>query len=425
MASALRSIDRETIRNYRTYIFFLGAQIERGVIMVQMRILLFAGPFRSTGKEPWLLDDLAEEFVAQGHSVDVVVFDEAELTEKSTHDWRNIAPGIRYLNLIEKIPSKSQSKFIRYLLSIIAAHTWATRIISKNHYDLGVYTSIALFTWGLPGRLRAKGIIKKLSLIYWDFFPRYHIEIGRIRSNFAEPMIKWFEYLNMRPADVICLMSSKNVEFCKKYHPALKAEFRIIPPWSGVSKNEFLEPKFNNFTVVWGGQMILGRGLDTLLYSAKILENEGLPINFLIIGDGPQQSHFHQIYQNLGLSNTTFMGRLSRLEYRNIASRAHVGVAITLPNTSVPTFSCKLSEFAGLGLPVVISIESESDAGQLFTRYGAGIEVVAGDPISLSDAIKLIYARVLEDTKQNLEKNTSNLFTNELSATQAVKRLVA
>jgi glycosyltransferase involved in cell wall biosynthesis len=287
-----------------------------------------------------------------------------------------------------------------------------------------IFSSIGITTAGFPRRLRRAGVSKSLAFILWDFFPIHHIEVGRVRVRWLHRPLKVLERAALSTADVIAVMSPRNESFLAHYHSGLFASTIVVPPWSRwTAQTE--TPKLNQFTVVFGGQMVPGRGVETLLGAARLLQARAQPIEVQIIGEGPTRQRMEALAGHWALRNVRFLPSCPREEYRGVLMRAHAGVAVTVPNVSIPSFPSKIADYCAAGLPVIVCIEDASDAGDIVAAANAGIKVAAGDEGALAQAIETMLQEHEQGTLAERGNAARALFVRELSAERAAQRLLS
>jgi glycosyltransferase involved in cell wall biosynthesis len=384
-------------------------------------ILLIATVWDSGAGDPWLLDDLAAEFVRTGHEVDVIVAD-----PRSGRPVGLIAgtpPGLRAWSVgPRRRRSGALGRIASHLVTAWRLRTTARRLLRGRRYDLGIYTSVATFSWSLPRWVRARGIVERLELVLWDFFPVHQVQIGRLSAGPLASLLKRFERRAVAPADSVALMSEANVRFFRDYFRGLNSSTRIVPPWAS-SPPPLPRNPAGPLRVIFGGQLTAGRDLDTLLESARILADRRASVSMLIVGGGPAlsllQSHAADID---GLEVT---GALPRAEYRALLGTCDVGIATTVAETTVPTFPSKIVEYCGAGVAVVVATEAASDAGSLVQAAGAGLAIAAGSPTALADALEELSGRAASGDVAVMGANARRLFDDELSVERAAERLLA
>jgi glycosyltransferase involved in cell wall biosynthesis len=398
----------------------------------RLKVLILTSDYSGPRGAPWLMDDLVDEFVRRGHLVSVMAID-------NKNPWR---PGIN-LEVIPDVqlfgagPGKRRvgtlGKLLNQVITAWRLHTSGYRWASRQNFDLIVYTSIGLFSWGFPRRLKMRGRVKRSAMVLWDFFPIQHIEIGRISRRIPAPPLKMLERQAIKRADALIVMTPANRAYLESYHRGLTARIAIAAPWSALPSDEFevIEAERGRredqqtFRLLWAGQMIEGRGLDVLFEALAELEITFPELTTVVVGDGPKRVAFEELSSSWGLTSVRFAGRLPRGEYRDMLTHADAGIAITVPNVTIPTFSAKISEFCAYGVPVIVSIEPSSDAGLIVQGAGAGVTSTAGDVIGLKQSLTTLLTAKKEGTLGTYSMAARRLFERELSVAFAVDTIIS
>lgn len=388
------------------------------------KVLVVAGQFATADSDPWLIDDLVEALVAEGADVDVLVHDAAAPRRRGTQECHS---GATVFSVgPERASRKGFQRLLQHVGATIRLRTDSRGLIADKEYDLCVYFSPAFLSGGFPAVLRRKRKVKHLVFVLWDFFPVHHSEIGRIKSKALLRPLKALERWSLDSADTIALMSPKNVEFLHRYHRGLETQTVIVAPWGGTALVPLTQAsKVDEFTVVFGGQLTHGRGVEILIGAAEILDATHNDIRVLIIGSGPERTRLEELAKSRGLANIDFHDRVSRTEYLNLIERAHVGVAVTVPHVTVPSFPSKIVDYFRVGLPVIACLERSSDAGQAVENSGAGLAVEVGDPQSLADAILLLYKEHKSGALSRRNALARDFYESNLTAQSAARALLA
>lgn len=350
-----------------------------------MRILIVTANFAAGAANPWLLDDLAAALVERGHEVDVLL-----------HDWKHSRrrgvftdppTGARVLNVGRHVDRGPLRGLRSQIAAAFGLHLTGARLTHGRHYDIGISTTIAALSWGIPGRLRRRGTIRRHILFLWDFFPVHQIDIGRIRRGPGTIVLKWLERRGLATADVIATMTPANTRFLEQYHKGLRVESVEVLPWSTSGMAQGHGPVRTHFTALFGGQLATGRGIETILEAARHLSERDEDIRIVIAGGGPREEELRRMAQRLDVRNVEFIGQLPREEYRELLLACHVGIAATVRGVTPPAFPSKIAEYAAAGKPVIVSIDDASDAGEIVESSGIGIAAPAGDAERLADAL--------------------------------------
>jgi glycosyltransferase involved in cell wall biosynthesis len=293
-------------------------------------------------------------------------------------------------------------------------------------YDLCVFTSPAVVSGGLPARLRRRGIARQLLFVLWDFFPIHHTEIGRVPSGPLESVLKRAELACIQDCDVIAVMSPRNAEFLRAYHPGLRSRTVLVPPWSAEAVTPSAAEKRTVFTVVFGGQLTRGRGVETLIDAARLLQAREVDVAIEVYGWGPLRDELALLAEGSDLRLLTFHDPLPREQYRAMLRTVHAGVAITVPGVSVPTFPSKIVDYAQASIAVIACLEETSDVDKLVAGSGAGITCTAGDPLGLADAIAdLAKQESRSGAATHMGLRARRLYDSTLSAEAAARTVLS
>lgn len=385
------------------------------------RVLIVTDTFDNPGDNPWLLDDLAEEFAGRGIAVDVLLNDTKGARPRGWSAGR--VPGVRVLSVGVTTPRRRAGKTGAYLTGIAGLHrAWSTEL-RGHRYDLVLYHSIATFTGGLPLRLSRSPRVGHLICVVWDFFPIHHVQIGRIRQRWLSPVLRRLEGRSIAAADTVAVMSARNSDFLRHYHRGIRRPVIEVAPWGRISE-PLRVPSRETFTVVFGGQLVAGRGVETLLQAMRLLVDDGLPVQALIVGDGADRARLEATGRTLGLTGVQFLGRMPRAQYLELIATAHVGLAATVAGVSAPTFPSKMVDYARAGLPILLALEDASDAGALVRERGCGVSVPAGDPVALAHALRDLEAEHRAGTLGDRSTASRALFDEVLSVRVAADRLL-
>lgn len=391
-----------------------------------MKILIFTSNFDVSGLNRWLIEDLVDGFISNGDYVTVLLTDIYGSSEKGEQETQHDRLKVIKLSKPRHFRGKL-GKLQAHAQTAIALNFGLRKYISKDEFDIGIFTSVGIMSFFKPIRMRKSGEIKKLVFILWDFFPANHIDIGRIRRSYWTKPAKYLEFFSFKNADTIFTMTPRGSEFLRNYHPEVGSKVATQAPWSAVDNNH--APHLNNkrsqkeFNVIWGGQMIPGRGIKTLIDALLIVQSKGISMKATLVGDGPRFEEFKDYVDSSSLLGIEMPGRMNRYKYRNLLLSADVGIATTIPNVSVPTFSAKISEYCAYGVPSIVSIESSSDAGQIIESAGAGIATAAGDAHELSVALLKLYEAKVDGSWESYSSNARKFFEENLSVDVVIAKI--
>jgi glycosyltransferase involved in cell wall biosynthesis len=397
--------------------------------MTAPSVLVITMAFAPKGDtNPWLVDDLVAALVDNGATVDVLVHDVAKPRPRGVqHD----DPRLRVLSLGPEAPTTGIRRLAEHCLAGLRYRSAGRRVVGDRTYDLAIFFSPAFLSGFYPNRLRRTHRAKHIAFVLWDFFPIHQSEVGRLGSSPALRPLKWLERKAIEAADTICVMTPANERFLSSYHPGLPADVAIVPPWGGDSghapgaASQKPEPEDAEFTLVFGGQLTMGRGVETLIEAAALLQDRATTVRIVVAGSGPHEARLHAFAAQKNVTTVEFLGWVPRQEYLDLLTRAHAGLAITVPNVSIPSFPSKIVDYFRMGVPAILSLEKSSDVGAMISATGAALSVEAGDPEQLADAIARLQREWVEGGLGPRREAALRYFREELSSDVAARRILA
>lgn len=352
-----------------------------------MRFLILTAAFSPDGSRADMLQQLAEELATRGHRVDVISM--GMDGNRPAGPCPTDVPGLRAFVLGVPPAWAPHRGALKY-----APNVWRLNLNrSLDRWLTGPYDGFLFFTPGVMSagvgqRLRRMGVVRRTGFLLWDFFPVAVSEAGALALGPAERTAFGLERRIAAASDVLLAMSPAGADFAKAYYGLPTAHTAILPPWGRpVTMPGPQPPKYERFTCVWGGQFIGLRAIPDILEAARILESQGVPVDFRLAGDGPLLEETRQRVRALGLESVHFEGRLTHDRYLDVLRRSHVGLSVIEPVSS-PCFPSKTVDYCQVGLAMVASVEQSSDYGQIIADAGFGVAVAAGDAPGIAESIR-------------------------------------
>lgn len=144
------------------------------------------------------------------------------------------------------------------------------------------------------------------------------------------------------------------------------------------------------FVVLYAGGMgTAAYELLTILRAAEELQQEGLPIAFVFIGEGDRRKQYVEYGQKKELRNCRFLPPLPRRKMAALLARSDVCLLSYRAN---PFWRCslpsKIFDYLWYAKPVVLSGEKESDAAELLKNACAGLVVPPENHVALAQALR-------------------------------------
>ena len=90
--------------------------------------------------------------------------------------------------------------------------------------------------------------------------------------------------------------------------------------------------------MIFGGQLAKGRGVEQIIELANRIRTTLPDVRFLILGDGELKAEIERSLGRSGVDNVVLCNRVDREVYRAIVAACDVGLVITVPGVSIPSF---------------------------------------------------------------------------------------
>lgn len=315
------------------------------------RILLIASKYSTVKESNYLSNDLAIEFARQGYEVTVVAYGDATISRSNGY-------------LSEFVISVSSSlKYLKYLLLWPKLLLLMGKVL-KNSKDFEQIIMIAPLSVMFPAAflVRFFNAIKK-TVIVFDIYPIAQTKIGALPV-FSEFFLLTFEKLCLGGFSEITAMGKNNKKYIEAYYRTneLGCHVKVVHLWGGSDSitNKKLKPcDRSQLKVVFGGQLIKGRELESLISFFLALRNAGLNISFDIYSKGEYFDALKVLYS--GYEWIRFLQQLTRDSYIAELANYDVGAIVTDKNSDLPTFPSKIIDYIYAGLRVYALVEKESD----------------------------------------------------------------
>lgn len=218
----------------------------------------------------------------------------------------------------------------------------------NNLYVLSSPPFIAISIGHLACRLTGK----KYVIDVRDIYPDVYFSEGLIKEqSLLGKLAKWFTKSMYQNAHGVMSVTPGLVDKIKTLAP--KANVKLLI--NGYDRDLFrpAHEKFEDFTVIFHGNMGKVQNIPTILSVARLLESEN--IDFVFIGDGPQASLFKENVPK----NVKYLGPKNYQEIPALISKAHLGFSARKDDDiGADAFPVKAFEYLGVGIPVIMTPKS-------------------------------------------------------------------
>lgn len=305
----------------------------------------------------WLSNDLVQELSNQGCAVNVIAFGEENIARRRANIFENV------------IKIDLQFKVLKYLILWPKLfYLMLSQVLKNDEFDQVIVFAPVSVMWPAVFLVRFLKSTKK-TVVMFDIYPVHQVKIGALPS-FVEWPLKFIEKNLLASFTEITAMGERNQKYIEKYYSTskLRCTVKILNLWGrGVLASNKDKRYDKVIRIVFGGQIIKGREVDSLIDFLGKLRERGLSLTLDIYSRGTDYEALRSIYS--GRDWVSFRKQLPRDEYFKQLSSYHVGAIVTDKKSDLPTFPSKIIDYVESGLGVYCMVEKESELYTLVDDY--------------------------------------------------------
>jgi len=361
-----------------------------------------------------------------GHRVTVITphFSKQKFIQEEIDNikiWRFKSGNIKNVNLKKRALNETLLSFKAW--NAIKKH------LTTNSFNAIIYYSPSIF-WGYLVKNLKKRCRCKSFLILRDLFPQWVVDACIIRKNsFAEKYFRYFEKISYDQADIIGLMSEKNLEVfnsfvTKKYNTTILRNWGNLAPHKKLpnSKSIRTELKLNDKIIFfYGGNIGHAQDMENLMRLAKSMQSHA-KAHFLFVGEGNEVSLVQSFAAEWELKNFAYMPSINQDEFKDILTEIDVGLFSLSKNHTAHNFPGKLLGYMVQSIPILGSVNKDNDLAPLINNSGAGFISVNGEDETLFKNAKLLLENV--DLRKKIGHNGYQLLKNEFDVQKIAEQIV-
>jgi len=241
----------------------------------------------------------------------------------------------------------------------------------------------------------------KLYLILRDIFPQNGVDLDIIKSNSL--IHKYFRKKELdlyKTADSIGCMSQGNIDYVKKHNSWLnESKLHLMPNWEHlpelISKEnlKLIKAEYglaDKFIVIFGGNMGKPQKLENIVQLAKNC-TEIKDMIFLLIGFGTEKNKIATLVKNESIANMKVIDFIPKKDYNSLLMASDIGLISLNENFTIPNFPSKVMSYFGAKVPVLASIDLNTDFGTMLEETESGFWVEAGNTKDLKEKLLQLY----------------------------------
>jgi colanic acid biosynthesis glycosyl transferase WcaI len=344
-----------------------------------------------TGNAPYTTS-LAQRLQAAGHTVRVITgyphYPEWQIGEGYTGWSRSESlNGVELKRLRHYVPtSPGTLNRIHMELSFGIRAMFA----QWGQPDVILLVSPALFSSGLA-MLRAKVSPARPAVGVWvqDIYSRGVVETGMGGRRLGD-LVGSIESLILRSADGVVAIHERFRNFLVNSLKVRSSDVRVIRNWTHlpdsptcdrVEMRDSLGWAPNDLIVLHAGNMGKKQGLENVVAAARVAQEKGSRVKFVLMGDGNQRKSLEAMAR--GASNICFVDPLASEDFARALSAADFLLVNELPGVKDMAVPSKLTSYFNAGVPVIAATDEGSVTAAEIEASGGGVRVNSSDPIAL------------------------------------------
>lgn len=351
-----------------------------------------------TGIAPYT-SGLASGLVAKGYQVRV-------LTGYPHYPSWRVLPGYPGTSMAENIGGVDVMRYRHYVPSrtssigrILMEASFAARLLPARLERPDVIVSVSPALLATAAALaRARSTRGRPAIGVWvqDLYGLGVVETGAMGGR-AAAATSALESRVLRKADGVAVIHERFRNHVVNKLGVSPSRATVIRNWSHVamdplddksSVREALGWKSNETVVLHAGNMGAKQGLENVVGAARLAESRGLPVKFVLLGDGNQRANLER--QSAGLSNINFVDPLPDSHFFAALQAADVLLVNERASLSEMAVPSKLTSYFASGRPVLAATDARSVTAGEIESSEAGLLVEPENPQSLlSGVIKL------------------------------------
>jgi colanic acid biosynthesis glycosyl transferase WcaI len=246
--------------------------------------------------------------------------------------------------------------------------------------------------------VRARCSRRRPAIGVWiqDLYSLGLVETGAA-TGITATVVKKFESALLRSADGIVVIHDRFRDHAVQHLGVDVDSVTVIRNWTHLSTVDQPKSRQNRsharyqlgwsedeVIVLHAGNMGAKQGLENVIAAARLAEEGGAPIRFVLLGDGNQRQKLERMAA--GLTTVSFLRPLPDDDFRSALAASDILLVNERPGVHGMAVPSKLTSYFTTGLPVLAAVGEGSITAEEIRRSGGGLVVSSSDPQAMVDA---------------------------------------
>jgi len=367
-----------------------------------MRILIVTQYF---WPEPFIINDIVEALVAQGHHVRV-------LTGKPNYPGGEILEGYaqhgvmceKYAGAdVLRVPLRprggggAKNLALNYLSFVWNGLRYFPGSVKGQDFDLIFACAFSPITSVIPAVYLKWKLKRKLVVWIQDLWPESLSATGFIRNPLLLRMVGWMVRAIYANCDALLVQSRAFHKQVAHYTDPQKIDY-FPNPYRDVATSpasestidpDLLSMMEHYFCVVFAGNIGTAQAVETWISAAERLKHVS-EIKLVLVGSGSMLNWIQQQKAAKGLDNIIIAGRYPQSEMPYLFKRASA-LLVTLKRAEIFSYTVpsKIQAYMSAGKPIIAGLDGEG--ARIVSIAEAGVSCASEDADGLADCIERVY----------------------------------
>lgn len=377
--------------------------------------------------EHFLINEIAPEFVKQGHTVTVLTglpnypSGKVEKEYKWFKNRKQTIDGVNVVRCLE-IGRRNSTFFLALNYVSFAISASLKALLLKKKYDIVFCYEVSPITMAIPAILYKKKNKVKLYLYCLDIFPESVKSHIKSEYNIFYWLIAKISKYVYNQCDHIGVTSKPFIDYLSKVNGVSTSKMSYIPQHADEKylEQDLTSPKNNCFDFIFAGNIGYGQNIECIVSAVEIIRDiEEFTVH--IVGDGSRLEYIKNMVTEKKLNDKfVFHGRYPSNEMDKFYKLADACLLTLRSDNFVSnTIPGKLQMYMTTGKPIIGAINGA--AQEVIGEAKCGICVNANDIEGLANAMKDFiynsakYAECGNNAQEYFKKNfTKKAFMSSL-----------
>jgi colanic acid biosynthesis glycosyl transferase WcaI len=257
--------------------------------------------------------------------------------------------------------------------------------------DVVILVSPALFGTAIA-LIRARLTPQRPAVIVWvqDLYSLGVAETGALGARGARIMTA-VESTVFRRADLVVAIHDRFRRYISSALGVPVTAIEVVRNWTHIRPIRVERDNYRNHfgwgdevVVLHAGNMGAKQALENVVEAARLADDRGAAIRFVLLGDGNQREELQTLGQDI--VRLTFLDSQSDEDFQGAMAAADILLVNEKKGVTEMAVPSKLTSYFASMRPVIVATDSGSISAEEVETAGAGVRVNAGRPAELLDA---------------------------------------